>query len=67
MIVNPNEKEGVFFEFKYRANYTGQPQYESVVKTSAETLPDILSDFEQFLRGAGFSFEGEVDIINEEA
>ena len=28
-------------------------------------LPDVLSSFEQFLRGAGFYFDGHVGIIND--
>lgn len=28
-------------------------------------LPDVISAFEQFLRGAGFYFEGHLEVIND--
>ena len=31
-----------------------------------DTLTDILENFEDFLKGAGFHFEGHVDITNED-
>lgn len=31
----------------------------------ADSLHQILEEFEQFLRGCGFYFEGQLDIINE--
>lgn len=34
-------------------------------ETNSETLPEILEEFEQFLRGAGFHFDGSVDIVQE--
>lgn len=34
--------------------------------SSAETLPELLADFEQYLRGCGFVFDGQVDIVSED-
>lgn len=33
------------------------------LETNSVTLPDILAEFEQFLRGAGFHFDGQLDIV----
>ena len=35
------------------------------VETNNVSLPDILAEFEQFLRGAGFHFDGQLDIVEE--
>ena len=34
-------------------------------ETNKETLPEILEDFEMFLRGAGFHFDGQIDIVEQ--
>ena len=41
-------------------------QSKRTVEFNAETLDDILNEFEMFLRGAGFHFEGRLDFVNEE-
>ncbi len=41
-------------------------QSKRTVEFNAETLDDILNEFEMFLRGAGFHFEGHLDIVNED-
>lgn len=41
-------------------------QSKRTVEFDAETLDDILNEFEMFLRGAGFHFEGRLDIVNED-
>ena len=33
--------------------------------TDAVTLPEILENFELFLKGSGFVFDGNVDIVEE--
>ena len=33
------------------------------LETNSVSLPDILAEFEQFLRGAGFHFDGQLDIV----
>lgn len=35
------------------------------METVADYLPDILEDFEGFLRACGFQFSGSLQIINE--
>lgn len=37
-----------------------------LVTSDAETLEDILTDFEDFLRGCGYVFDGHLDIIEED-
>lgn len=37
------------------------------VVTHAVSLPEIFVQFEQFLRGCGFSFDGEIDIVEDES
>ena len=41
-------------------------QSKRTVEFNAETLDDILKEFEMFLRGAGFHFDGQLDIVNDE-
>jgi hypothetical protein len=41
-------------------------QSKRTVEFNAETLDDILNEFEMFLRGAGFHFEGHLDFVNED-
>lgn len=36
------------------------------IESDSITLPDLLEDFEEFLRGAGFHFDGHLDIVNDE-
>lgn len=39
-----------------------------LIKTSdSVVLDDILQDFEDFLRGCGFSIKGHLDVVNEES
>jgi hypothetical protein len=35
------------------------------VEFSAVSLTDILTEFEQFLKGNGFVFDGNIDIVND--
>lgn len=50
-------------------DFTGK-QKEPISKINFETkndnLEDVLSDFEMFLRGCGYFFDGHLDIINED-
>jgi hypothetical protein len=39
---------------------------EVTVTTSAEMLDDLLTAFEDFLRGNGFRFDGNVEIVENE-
>lgn len=36
------------------------------VEFSTETLEDIVSEFEKFLRGCGFYFKGQLDFVSDE-
>ncbi len=36
------------------------------VEFNAETISDIVNEFEMFLKGCGFSFEGRLDLVKEE-
>lgn len=50
-------------------NFTFTCQHESgetiTFETNKEYIGDVLSDFELFLKGAGFNFDGYVDIVND--
>jgi hypothetical protein len=47
--------------------YPGQPHSTVTVTTDAVTLPEVLSQFEDFLRGCGFHFEGSLELVEEES
>lgn len=57
-----------------RFTFTGEDSYEdengdfqtSVTskKFSADTWPEVLERFEEFLRGCGFIFDGELTAVN---
>jgi len=38
----------------------------SIRRFEKDTLPEILEEFEYFLRGAGFSFDGVVDVVKDD-
>lgn len=38
---------------------------KSTAEFSAVTLEDVIQEFEQFLRGSGFVFDGRLDIVQE--
>lgn len=40
---------------------------KTILETNKESLYDVLEEFERFLKGAGFVFEGQLDIVNEDA
>ena len=58
-------EEGIKFTFTYEVDYQGQPKQGVNYTTTAVTLPNILADFEQFLRGCGFAFDGQIDIVGD--
>jgi hypothetical protein len=41
-------------------------QSKKTVEFNAETLNDIMNEFEMFLRGAGFHLNGQLDIVEDE-
>jgi hypothetical protein len=48
-------------------DYPGQPVSTVENTTDAETLTEILKSFECFLRGAGFVFDGAIEVVDWEA
>lgn len=43
---------------------TGNIASKTTVEFEADTLDEVLGQFTQFLRGAGFCFEGDVEIVD---
>ena len=43
-------------------NEDGRTTFSSTLEFDAEQLPDVIGNFELFLKGAGFAFDGHVDI-----
>lgn len=46
--------------------YSRIVETKRTVEFRADSLEDVLQEFEHFLRGAGFYFNGNLDIVNEE-
>ena len=50
-------------------NFTGkrgEPISKNILESTAVELPQILVNFEDFLRGCGFRFDGVLDIVDED-
>ena len=47
--------------------YDGTVESKRTVEFYADSLEQIFSEFESFLRGSGFNFNGVVDIVEEES
>ena len=43
-------------------NEEGRTTFSNTLEFDAELLPDVIGNFELFLKGAGFAFDGHVDI-----
>jgi hypothetical protein len=43
-------------------NDDGRTTFSNTLEFDAEMLPDVIGNFELFLKGAGFAFDGHVDI-----
>jgi hypothetical protein len=54
------------FTFTHTSDYSGQPTVQINLTSDAVSLPDILGNFEDFLRGCGFVFDGHITIVDEE-
>ena len=53
--------------FKAEYNYPDQPLCNVELSTNPDiSLPDLLQQFEQFLKACGYEFKGHVNILNEE-
>lgn len=46
--------------------YSSIPDHKLEYKVSSDTLHQIVSEFENFLRGCGFQIDGHLDIIYRE-
>jgi hypothetical protein len=40
---------------------------KKTVEFNGDSLSDIVSEFEMFLRGCGFSFQGQLDLVDTDA
>ena len=47
-------------------NEDGRTTFSNTLEFDAEMLPDVIGNFELFLKGAGFAFDGHVDITPSE-
>ncbi len=57
-----NEMDG-YMEFFYQFN---QKSPAVSIRLSPDTaLPEVFEAFEQFLRGAGYSFNGQIDLVDD--
>lgn len=55
-------------KFIYEQDYPNQVPTSTTFEINGDvTLTDVLENFQLFLRGAGFYFDGVVDIVNDEA
>lgn len=55
------------YTFKVEHNSYSAGNKSSVeLVTDVVGLPELLADFESFLKGAGFSFNGHVEIVEED-
>lgn len=47
-------------------NEDGRTTFSNTLEFDAEMLPDVIGNFELFLKGSGFAFDGHVDITPSE-
>ena len=57
-------------KFKFTGEYEPMPFQDAIsskrkIEFEAESLSNILEQFEMFLRGCGYVFEGQLDIVND--
>lgn len=50
---------------QYEADYSSKAM-KVTLETDSELVSEVISDFEQFLRGCGYCFKGRLEIVNEE-
>lgn len=51
--------------YRFSVDHTdqeGNTTFSNTLEFTAEQLPDVIGNFELFLKGAGFAFDGHVDI-----
>jgi hypothetical protein len=54
------------FKFVSEENHFSSPISTKTVEFSAVIIEDVLQEFENFLLGCGFKFDGKVDIIKDD-
>ena len=57
-------------KFKFTGEYEPMPFQDAIaskrkIEFEAESLGSILEQFEMFLRGCGYVFEGQIDIVDD--
>lgn len=57
-------------KFKFTGEYEPMPFQDAIsskrkIEFEAESLSNILEQFEMFLRGCGYVFEGHIDIVDD--
>ena len=57
-------------KFKFTGEYEPMPLQDAIaskrkIEFEAESLGSILEQFEMFLRGCGYVFEGQIDIVDD--
>ena len=57
-------------KFKFTGEYEPMPFQDAIaskrkIEFEADSLSHILEQFEMFLRGCGYVFEGQIDIVND--
>ena len=57
-------------KFKFTGEYEPMPFQDAIaskrkIEFEAESLGSILEQFEMFLRGCGYVFDGQIDIVND--
>lgn len=51
---------------KIKDPQNGYDSTDIIMRTDAIGLPEIVKDFEDFLRACGYRFEGELDFVSED-
>lgn len=55
--------------YRFSVDHTdqeGNTTFSNTLEFTAEQLPDVIGNFELFLKGSGFAFDGHVDIAPSE-
>jgi hypothetical protein len=57
-------------KFKFTGEYEPMPFQDAIsskrkIEFTADSLSHVLEQFEMFLRGCGYVFEGQIDIVND--
>ena len=57
-------------KFKFTGEYEPMPFQDAIsskrkIEVTADSLSHVLEQFEMFLRGCGYVFEGQIDIVDD--